>query len=679
MLRWILIGASLLVLLISQSQAAENAETLCREGLDALQASKTDPNAIVVAARKFAAAAAIYEGQGEEKKCVEMNSFLYWCKKKMTSKNMDEFISTPDGAKVASKLEEAAKPVPASEAQAYYDRAEKFAADNATEYFAIAVRYFEVADRFAGTQISLEAQRKSLDAQQLALKTGRAKVVRTQADAPAPGNLPVPDAAALKAAEKLVKETFKEDYAKTKPADKLALAKKLMAQAEEARDDLAAKHVLLREASTLAAQAGDLDASLAAVKKLSAAFAMDVAPLKKSVLAIVSAVARDPELSNATSAMQTLLGKPDNPAANLTAGKYFCFAKGEWETGLPLLAKGSDPALKALAEKELARPEGGEAQAALAEGWCKLAESARGRQKSSISGHAIAWYEQALPALEALSKTKAEKILANLVTPPTLSLDLGGGVAMDMVLIAAGEFDMGSRFGEPCEKPVHKVKISRPFYIGKYEVTVAQFGRFVEATGYQTEAEKTGRCGALKGGRWQEVAGLNWKTPGFPQADNFPACAITWNDAQDFCRWAATTKPGLAVCLPTEAQWEYACRAGTTTTFNTGDKESDLEQAAWLNKNSGMQTHPVGQKKPNAWGLYDMHGNVWEWVQDYFGDKYYAESPPVDPKGPASGGNRVSRGGSWSDGPGNCRAALRGKNDPGHRGVYVGFRVVLNF
>ncbi|MGD0090836.1 MAG: SUMF1/EgtB/PvdO family nonheme iron enzyme, partial [Planctomycetota bacterium] len=226
-----------------------------------------------------------------------------------------------------------------------------------------------------------------------------------------------------------------------------------------------------------------------------------------------------------------------------------------------------------------------------------------------------------------------------------LSLDLGGGVKMDFVLVPAGEFMMGEK---GVAEPVHPVKISKPFYMGKYHVTVAQFRVFADATKSLTEAENAGDAWTWKDGKPQHVMGANWKAPGFPQQDNCPACVITWNDAQAFCKWASAlplplpppARGGgrLTVRLPTEAEWEYACRAGTTTRYNTGDKDSDLEQAAWFDKNSGGHTNACGQRKPNAWGLYDMHGNLWEWVQDYLNDKYYAESPPVDPKGPANGG-----------------------------------------
>jgi sulfatase modifying factor 1 len=132
---------------------------------------------------------------------------------------------------------------------------------------------------------------------------------------------------------------------------------------------------------------------------------------------------------------------------------------------------------------------------------------------------------------------------------------------MEMVLIKAGEFNMGSNDGEECEKPVHLVKISKPFYMGKYHVTVAQFRAFADATGYETEAEKACDASTWKDGNWQNVKGTSWKTPGFRQTENYPACVITWNDAQEFVKWAAE-KTGRKVCLPTEAQWDLAARAG---------------------------------------------------------------------------------------------------------------------
>ena len=128
--------------------------------------------------------------------------------------------------------------------------------------------------------------------------------------------------------------------------------------------------------------------------------------------------------------------------------------------------------------------------------------------------------------------------------------------------------------------------------------------------------------------------------------------------------------------LPTEAEWEYACRAGTTTTWYAGDDEGALKEHAWFVANAGKKLHPVGQKSPNAWGLYDMHGNVWEWCQDWFRERYYTTSPADDPTGAPAGSQRVNRGGSWSAGVAGCRSAYRGGTAPEGRSENLGFRLV---
>ena len=241
--------------------------------------------------------------------------------------------------------------------------------------------------------------------------------------------------------------------------------------------------------------------------------------------------------------------------------------------------------------------------------------------------------------------------------PKDLTLDLGGGVKMETVLIPADTFTMGSGRGPfESEKPAHKVTISRPFYMGKYAVTQEQ---------------------------WQAVMGADPSR--FKGADR-PVDGVSWKDAQDFCR-AASAKVGKTVRLPTEAEWEFACRAGSTTDYCFGDGEAALAEYAWYEGNSSGVTHPVGQKKPNAWGLYDMHGNVWEWCQDWCDQKYYATSLRVDPQGPARSnlGAHVLRGGAWHVEASYCRSAGRGGdfpcgeggpgswNDAGHSG----FRIVV--
>jgi serine/threonine-protein kinase len=239
-----------------------------------------------------------------------------------------------------------------------------------------------------------------------------------------------------------------------------------------------------------------------------------------------------------------------------------------------------------------------------------------------------------------------------------LPVEITNSIGMKLALIPPGEFMMGSHDGPKNEQPAHKVVIRKAFYLGKYKVTVAQFRQFAEATKYRTEAEQYDNGWANSGGQWGPVSGVNWRTPQFSQQDDHPVCVVSWKDTEEFCRWVSRQTKSTAY-LPTEAQWEYACRAGTTTRFYTGDDDADLEQAAWYNGNSGSHTHPVGEKKPNAWGLYDMYGNLHDMVQDYFSADYYAGSPLADPQGPPKRDKRLIRGGGWGDGPHYCSSAGR--------------------
>jgi len=236
-----------------------------------------------------------------------------------------------------------------------------------------------------------------------------------------------------------------------------------------------------------------------------------------------------------------------------------------------------------------------------------------------------------------------------------MTVDLGGGVKMDLVWVPAGAFQMGSPDSEAGrssdEGPVHAVELDG-FWMGKYEVTQEQY---------------------------EAVMGKN--PSNFKGAKN-PVKCVSWNDATDFCR-KLTDKVGQAsppvssgrsFRLPTEAEWEYACRAGSTTRFCFGDSDSGLEDYAWYDGNSGEHTHPVREKKPNAWGLYDMHGNVWEWCGDWY-DKYGAGSAK-NPQGGSSGEARVLRGGSWGCRPLFCRSAIRIRNYPTDSFDTNGFRAV---
>ena len=304
--------------------------------------------------------------------------------------------------------------------------------------------------------------------------------------------------------------------------------------------------------------------------------------------------------------------------------------------------------------------------------------------------------------------------------PPVIENSIG----MKLVRIPAGEFMMGSDEspaklaqafpGYPPERftllddeaPVHRVRISKPFYMGQHEVTVGQFRRFLAASGYVPEsvADQTGGYGysaehvATRQAKQDAFAGRNptysWQNPGFAQGDQEPVVNVTWNDAQALAKWLSQTEK-QSYRLPTEAEWEYACRAGTTTRYSTGDDPAALSRAAnifdaaaqplwpaWADHaqkaNDGFAfTAPVGSFAPNAFNLHDMHGNVWEWTADWHADDYYAHSPLVDPTGPAQGEVRVRRGGSWHTWAFYARCAYRNWNTPTTRYTLVGIRLVM--
>ncbi len=262
-----------------------------------------------------------------------------------------------------------------------------------------------------------------------------------------------------------------------------------------------------------------------------------------------------------------------------------------------------------------------------------------------------------------------------------LKAPLVNSMGMKLAPIPPGKFLMGSPDNETgrnaIEGPQHEVVLTGPFYMGVHHVTVGQFKAFVKETGYQTEAEKGGGTFCFVNGSWRIDPQANWQNPGFEQSDDHPVVCVTWNDANAFCNWLSK-KEKRTYQLPTEAQSEYACRAGTTTAYSFGDDPKDLGDYAWCQDNSGNHTHPVGGKKPNPWGLYDMHGNVWQWCAD--GEREYPKAPLKesikDPKGPDNRG-RVLRGGSWYNDRWYCRSAARYDLVPSVRNVSYGFRVVL--
>ncbi len=257
-------------------------------------------------------------------------------------------------------------------------------------------------------------------------------------------------------------------------------------------------------------------------------------------------------------------------------------------------------------------------------------DKAAAEAKAKVEAEAQAEAEVALP------KIKAEIAAMQDGSTPgeTKTITFPGGVTMEMVWCPPGTFTMGSTQGDDNETPTHKVTLTKGFWMGKTEVTQAQ---------------------------WKSVMGKN---PSRNKGDSLPVEQVSWNDCQEFCE-----KTGLQ--LPSEAQWEYACRAGGTDPYAGTGK---MDEMGWYEANSGGKTQPVGTKQPNVWGLYDMHGNVWEWCADWKGD--YSSGAVKNPQGPSLGFYRVLRGGSGYNGASYCTSSRRGSSDPSDAHYSYGFRLV---
>jgi formylglycine-generating enzyme required for sulfatase activity len=227
---------------------------------------------------------------------------------------------------------------------------------------------------------------------------------------------------------------------------------------------------------------------------------------------------------------------------------------------------------------------------------------------------------------------------------------LRNSLGMRFTLIPAGSFNMGSGLGSD-EQPVSRVTISRPFYMAVTEVTQAQWTALMGTTVEQL----------------RDRVDVTWEMRGV--GPDYPVYYVTWSDAQAFIRRLNEQEGGLWYRLPTEAEWEYACRAEATQ-----EAWPDLDERAWYAANAGGQTHPVGRKKPNAWGLFDMSGNVWEWCQDWYGA--YTSEVKTDPHGPDEGEYRIVRGGCWHMDADGCRAADRVGGNPVRCNSSLGFRLV---
>jgi formylglycine-generating enzyme required for sulfatase activity len=276
-------------------------------------------------------------------------------------------------------------------------------------------------------------------------------------------------------------------------------------------------------------------------------------------------------------------------------------------------------------------------------------------------------------------------------------IEITNSIGMTLALIPPGEFDMGSSEDEikrvlgrehegdwhptyidrvGSEGPRHRVKMTRPFYIGTYEVTQAEYEKVMEVNPSHFSAADEGRDKLDS-----------------PDTGDFPVEMVAWSDALEFCRRLSALPDEKEAerhyRLPTEAEWEYACRAGSASSYCFGGDEAKLPEYAWMRVNSDGSSRAVGTRKPNAWGLHDMHGNLWEWCADWYHNKYYGQSPEANPPGPQSGSwtvpndpssriARVVRGGAWTDAnPDWFRNAARSPSGRGDSGSSrYGFRVV---
>ena len=456
---------------------AEDADEVRERGIAALKESQTNPRAIVNAARLFVGAGAMYGDAGDEEKNVEMNSFLYWCKKKMTLADIEQFTKGGEAA-VTSKLAAVEKAAPkADEVQKWFDRADQFAKKNPDEHLLIAIRFYEVADRFKGVDASMQAQDRSLK-EMLQEKASGVKLTPP----PKAVNVPdtasrtaVPNAATVKDADKQMRDIFKTEFStSTTPDRRTSLSKLLEKQAlEESNSSL--KYALFNEALAQAELAGEIRAVVALVDTFGKTFEIDTLAVKSEAMEKSAKNApRTPEAENAMAqcylflmedavaadrldlalhaaepaekaaqlsqnktmfvqihqrvtdlrgqkgefdkyavAKQKLATAPDDAATNYTAGRYLCVIKGDWDAGLRMLAKGNNTELKALAETDLASNPDSQALVTLAEKWMAYADRPTEKKKSHLYEHVAKLCEQALVTASGMLKTKINKRLSD--------------------------------------------------------------------------------------------------------------------------------------------------------------------------------------------------------------------------------------------------------------------------
>jgi formylglycine-generating enzyme required for sulfatase activity len=323
-----------------------------------------------------------------------------------------------------------------------------------------------------------------------------------------------------------------------------------------------------------------------------------------------------------------------------------------WPRGLAIAAAGA-AAVLLLAVVIYVKTDGGTVKIELSDPTANVEVKVDGKQRAQPKQSGKT--ESPPPAIAPFDAATAKQRQAAWAKHLGVPVEITNSIGMKLVLIPPGEFLMGSPDSDleaaAKEKPQHRVQITKPFYLATYEVTQAEY---------------------------QKVLGINPST--FKDSgEDAPVESVSWDDAQTFCRklseLSSEQASGRPYRLSTEAEWEYACRAGSTSKYSFGDSEEELGNYAWYDRNAGNKTHPVGEKQANAWGLYDMHGNVKEWCQDWDGP--YEAGPASDPLGPGSASRYVFRGGCWYRNGWFCRSADRDWGDPGRRDRDYGIRVVL--
>jgi len=424
---------------------------------------------------------------------------------------------------------------------------------------------------------------------------------------------------------------------------------------------------------------------------------------------------------------------PSDAEAQLLLGRFLCFSADDWEAGLSHLAQGSDATLKELAAaslKELATPD---ESVELGDDWREKAQKAKPDARRELMLGARRWYSRAIPWLTGSAKTTAEKRLAEAnstissIKPSGASFHTSprrpelavvpfdaeaakkyqrqwadflnvapagvNSVGMQLVLIPAGEFTMGTPAKDlealvkaqttesnkklvQSEGPQHRVRLTQPFYLACHEVTIAQYKQFVTATGHKTVAEtdKDGGYAYDMDGKGVHDKKYNWRFPGYEPKDEEPVTNVAYADVLAYLEWLNRKEGGSKESplyrLPTEAEWEFACRGGAATKYHFGDDSKNMSQ---YQQPSDKRTHPVGGKKPNQFGLFDMLGNALEWCSDWYEADYYSHSPTTDPTGPSAiaRGQHVVRSIQ-----GDSRSARRAAQYSGSRNPTWGFRLV---